>query len=715
MARQLFSPSWHSVAELRPRLLPTAVVQRQVFRSQVWYVVQDHSGGRYHRMTAPAYRLLSQMDGERTVQQIWEQANVEGHGDACTQGEVVDLLVNLHSADLLTVNLDPDSAALFSRFKKKRWSNVKQYLMNPLSVRFPLVDPEPFIRRVLPLLGWLFSPLGALVWLVVVVPALVMAVLNWGTLTHNLSDQLLSSSNLWVMAAVYPMVKLLHELGHGVAARAWGAPVREMGLMFLVFAPVPYVNASGSAIFPSKWRRAIVAAAGMLTELFVAGLAMYVWLVSEPGLVRAVAYNVMVVAGVSTLVVNGNPLLRYDAYYILSDLIEMPNLAQRGTKYLTYLWDRYVYRSEEAEMPDETPSERRWLLFYTPLAWVYRTMVTVSIILFVAGEFFVFGVLLALWGTVTLVGTPALKAYRHVTRAPHLERVRRGALKTGAGLVLATLAVLFVVPFPLRSVVTGVVWLPEQSLLRAGTPGFFQAWTRNPGSPLRANDVAFVLENADLSAELVVARARLAEAEALHRSEQYLDPAKASVSARRLKEAEALIGSLEAHVQKMQVTAQVPGVLAAFRPEDMVGTYLRQGELVGYVLDHERLVARFAVPQDDIDLVRGRLKGAELKLADSMDQTHEVLRWSSPVAGVDELPSAALALSAGGAIPTRPDDPQGLKTLQRVFLVDLALPDTARPAGFGGRAYARLDLGWEPLGWQGVRRLRQLFLGRFGV
>lgn len=715
MSRQLFSPSWHSVAELKPRLLPSAVVQRQVFRAQVWYVVQDHSGGRYHRMTATAYRLLTQMDGRRTVQEIWEQANLEGHGDACTQGEVVELLVSMHAADLLTVNLDPDSAALFSRFKKKRWSNIKQYLLNPLSVRFPLLDPEPFIRWAMPAFGWLFGLVGALVWLAVVLPAAVLAGLNWGTLTHNLSDQLLSSSNLWVMAAVYPIVKLVHELGHGFAARVWGAPVREMGLMFLVFAPVPYVNASGSAIFPSKWRRATVAAAGMLAELFLAGLAMYVWLLSEPGLVRAVTYNVMVVAGVSTLIVNGNPLLRYDAYYILSDLIEMPNLAQRGNKYLTYLWDRYVYRSEEAEMPDETPSERRWLLFYTPLAWVYRTMVTVSIILFVAGEFFFVGVLLALWGTTTLIGTPALKAYRHVSRAPHLERVRSSALKKAAALVLGVLALLFVVPVPLRSVSTGVVWLPEQSLLRAGTPGFFRSWSHQPGTALKTNDIAFVLENADLSAELEVARARLAEAEALHRSEQYLDPGKASVSARRLIETAALVASLEARLQKMQVPAQVPGVLAAFRPEDMSGTYLRQGELVGYVLDRQRLVARFVVPQDDIDLLRGRLKGAKLKLVDSMDETHMVTQWSSPVAGVDELPSAALGLAAGGSIPTRPDDPQGRKTLQRVFLVDLALPATAQPAGFGERAYARFDLGWEPLGWQGVRRLRQLFLGRFGV
>lgn len=335
MARSLFSSSWHSVADLRPRLIPLARVERHVYRDKVWYVVQDQSGGRYHRLTPAAYRLVQGMDGKRTVQALWEHANLSGHGDECTQNEVVDLLVQLHSADLLLVDTNSDSAALFARYRKKRRATLKQYLLNPMSLKFPLVDPDAFLQRIVPFTGWWFSTLGAVISMLVVVPALVLAVMHWSDLTHNFSDQILSSSNLLVMFCVYPVVKLLHELGHGIAARKWGAPVHEMGLMFLVFAPVPYVNASATAIFPSRVQRSVVAAAGMLVEVFVAAIALYVWLLIEPGVSRAVAYNVIVVAGVSTLIVNGNPLLRFDAYYIFTDLIEMPNLAQRGQKYYT--------------------------------------------------------------------------------------------------------------------------------------------------------------------------------------------------------------------------------------------------------------------------------------------------------------------------------------------------------------------------------------------
>ncbi|MDD2762170.1 MAG: PqqD family protein, partial [Methylomonas sp.] len=390
MARSLFSSSWHSVADLKPRLLPQARIERHVYRAQVWFVIQDLGGGGYHRLSPAAHALVRRMDGSQTVQALWEAANTSGLGDACTQNEVVDLLTQLHAADLLQTDTRPDSAALFDRHKKKRRATLRQYLLNPMSLKFPLFDPDALLGWLAPRLAWCFTRLGAWLWLAMVSPAVILAAQHWPELTDNLSDQVLSSSNLTVMALVYPLVKLLHELGHGLATRVWGGAVYDMGLMFLVFAPVPYVNASASAAFPSKIRRALVAAAGMLVELWLAALALYLWLLVEPGLIRAVAYNVMVVAGISTLMVNGNPLLRYDAYYILSDLIEIPNLAQRGRKYLSYWWDSTVFGAKDLETPQDTPGEKRWLLLYTPLAWCYRTFVTVSIMLFVADQFFIF-------------------------------------------------------------------------------------------------------------------------------------------------------------------------------------------------------------------------------------------------------------------------------------------------------------------------------------
>ncbi len=715
MVRSLFSPSWHSVAELRPRLMPQALIRRHVYRGQVWFVVQDRAGGRFHRLTPAAHALVAAMDGTKTVQALWEAANTSTTGDACTQNEVVDLLAQLHAANLLQADVTPDSAALFERYRKKRRDTLKQWLLNPMSLKLPLYDPDALLARWLPRLAWCFGRAGAALWLAVVLPALALAAEHWNALTHDLSGRVLSSSNLWVMFFVYPVVKLLHELGHGFATKAWGGAVHEMGLMFLVFAPVPYVDASSASAFPQKHRRAIVAAAGMLVEVFLAALALYVWLLAEPGLVRAIAFNVMLVGGVSTLLVNGNPLLRYDGYFILTDLIEMPNLAQRGQKYLAALWDRHVFGAQDVELDFESPAERRWLLLYTPLAWCYRVFITVTIMVFIAGQFFVFGVLLALWGAFSLVCLPLWKAYKHVAASPTLQRERTRAIRISAAIVAGIVLIAFAVPMPLRTRAEGVVWLPDQAILHAGGNGFFLRWLAQPGSQVTRGTPLYLLEDAQLGAELEVARAKVAEAEAKYVAEQFEDPIKAAVLARQLEQEREVLGRTEERAAKLIGYAQADGTLVTPSPQDMPGRYFKKGELLGYVLESSSLIARVVVPQDDIDLVRTRWNSAKLRLAETLTQTLPVALARQVPAAVDELPTAALGLSGGGTIPTVPGDTNGTKTIERVFLVDLGLPDDVRSTAFGERVHVRFDHGFEPLALQGMRRLRQLFLSHFNV
>ncbi|MDR0674274.1 MAG: peptidase M50 [Zoogloeaceae bacterium] len=712
---RLFSPSWHSVAELKPGLVPQVRIERHVYRGQVWHVAQDQSGGRHYRLTPAAYAFVCRMDGKRSVQALWEEANASGVGDACTQDEVVDILVQLSAADLLQVDATPDSAALFERYRKKRRSVWKQTFMNPMSVKLPLLDPDRFLASWSPRFAWCFGRAGMILWLIVVLPAIALAFRHWGELTDNLSDRALSAGNLLVLACVFPVVKLLHELGHGFAVRVWGGAVHEMGVMFLVFAPIPYVNASAASSFPSRWRRMVVAAAGMLTELFVAALALHVWLSVEPGLTRAIAWNVMFIAGISTLIVNGNPLLRYDGYYMLCDLIEMPNLAQRGQKYLTYLWDRYVFGAMDTKAPQETPAEKRWLVAYMPLAWCYRMFVLVSIILFVAGEFFIFGVLFALWGTVTLIGTPLWKAWRHVTRSGALQRRRKEAIRLSMALLALVLFLAFALPLPLRTQAEGVIWLPDQAMLRAGENGFFVRWHGAPGQAVEKGEILFELEAPMLFTEVEVARARVDEAQAKYLAERFSDPAKAQILERQLRQEEEILARLEERSARLLGVAQTNGVLAAEEAQNMPGRYFRKGESIGYVLAKDALVARVVIPQEDVHLVRTRFRGARMRFADRLEESRTVTEARSPAGAVDELPTPALGLPGGGRIPVRPDDPNGVRTTERVFMLDLALPEDMPPAAFGERVYVRFEHGWEPLAWQGLRRLRQLFLGRFGV
>ena len=715
MPRQIFSPSWHNVAQLRPRLLPHARFHRHHYRGQLWHVVYDATGGKYFRMSPGAYALARKMDGRHTVQALWESACAAGGDEIPTQNEMVELLSQLHSSELLHCDVTPDSAHLFERHRKQRFARLKQRLGNPISLRLPLIDPDAFLTRHAGKFAWLFGMRGALLWLAVVLPAAALAAQHWGELTANLSDRLFSAQNLALLSVLFVAIKVLHELGHGIATKHWGGAVPEMGVMFLVFAPVPYCDSSSAAAFRDKYRRAAVGAAGMAVELFLAGLAMFVWVTVEPGPLRAVAYNVMIVAGISTLLVNGNPLLRFDGYYILSDLIEIPNLAQRGQKYWTWICDRYLYGARELEAPPETAAELRWMLPFTVISWLYRLAMTTSIILFMAGQFFIFGVLLALWGAGQFLLMPVYKAFKHVYSSPTLQRRRNPALRTAAAILIGVVVFIGVIPAPMRTQAEGLVWLPDSALLRTGADGTLERWLVKPGTFVKRGTPVALLADAKLKAELDVADAKVEEFQARYDTAEFSKPAAAEQLLPQLEQQRRELKRAKERYARLIVESDSDGVLVAPQFLDLPGQYLRQGTLIGYLMARDKLIARVAVVQDNIDLVRTRLKRTQLRLAETLPDTHEVSVLREMPGAVDELPSTALSPAGGGHIPTDPRDPKGVKILDRVFLLDLALPRDVSPDTFGSHVYVRFEHFNEPLATQWYRRLRQLLLSRFDV
>lgn len=715
MKRTVFSQSWHSVAKLRPKLLPHARIHSHDYRGQHWFVLSDSTSGRNHRISPDSYAIVSKMNGRRTVEELWDEACESGGDGIPTQDELVKLLMQLHSNDLLYCDVTPDSAELFERYRKRKWQKWKNLVTQPLSIRIPLYNPDDLLSRWAHHFSWLFTPFGALLWIAVVLPALVLAGQHWDELTLNLSDQVLSADNLLVLVIVFPFVKAAHELGHGFAAKVWGGGVHEMGIMFLVFAPIPYVDASSASTFRSKHRRAVVGAAGMLAEVFLAALAMYVWVLVEPGVVRAIAFNVMLIAGISTIIVNGNPLLRFDGYFILSDLIEMPNLAQRGQKYLTYLSDRYLFGARELTPPNDSRAEKTWFVGYTISAWCYRMFIMVTIILFVAGEFFIFGVILAIVAVIGFIGKPLWKGWKHLLESPTLHRYRgRAIVSTVTLIVLVTVFVTYV-PMPLRTLSEGVVWLPDNALVRAQADGAFQRWLVDPSSKVDKGDVLLVMENPELEAELKVARARVREVQGRYNVEQFTNPVEADALRKQLLYEKESLRDIEERYGKLVIQSVGSGVLTVERPHNMTGRFYRKGSLLGYVMDREQLVARVAVSQDDIGLVRSAIQSVEIRFVDSVPERHRVSVLREVPSGLNELPTLALSPAGGGTIPVDPGDSKGLKTLNRVFFLDVSLPKDALPETFGGRVYVRFIHGAEPLASQAYRRVRQLLLSRFSV
>ena len=705
-------PSWHRVSGLRPRLRSHLSVGRHRYRGSAWYVVEDKASGRIHRFTPAVYLFVGRMDGKHSVDEIWSKVVGQLGDDAPTQGEIIRLLSQLHAADLLQTDAAPDAKELLDRYTRHSRSQLRRKLTNPMSIKIPLWDPDRFLDRTLGLVRPLFSGIGGLVWLATIIAATVAALMHWNELTESMADQIFAAENLLTMALLFPILKLFHELGHGYATKIAGGEVHEMGVMLLVFAPIPYVDASSSAAFSNKWSRALVGAAGMMCELFIAAMAMFIWLAVEPGIVRSVAYHTMLVAGVSTIVFNSNPLLRFDGYYILCDLLEIPNLGLRSTRYWVWVMEHYLF-GVDGHPPPTGPGERRWLVFYAPTAFVYRTFVLFGIAIFVASEYFVIGVLIAGWGIISSLLLPSLKAVGQVVAGERFRRRRLRAVSITFAGIFGLLTILFLAPLPLHTVAEGVVWLPEESFVRAGDGGFVKFVAARPGERVSPGDLLFESEDATLATEVKALQSQVAALRLRHASERFADRVQADITRQELEVKENnLVRALE-RTSALSVRSAFAGTFLVPNMEDLPGRYFKRGEILGYVVLAQSRIARVVVTQDDIDLVRQRLVGIEMRLANRPAETVEASVVREVPAASDRLPSKALTNAGGGRFAIDPRDSAQVRTLQRTFQFDLELPQDASNANFGSRVHVRFNHGWEPLGWQCYRRVRQLFLARF--
>jgi len=715
MSAPLLSSSWYRVAGLRPRLRSHARLYRHRYRGELWYLLQDPASGRVHRFTPAARLIIAAMDGERSVADLWQLAN-KRLGDASpTQDEIIHLLGQLHAADLLQSDVSPDTAELFSRGERDVKARRARSYANPMALRIPLWDPEAFLERFRPAIGFIWSRWGALIWLAVVLPALLLVPPHWADLTNDFTDRVLAVNNLLVLYLLFPLIKALHELGHASATKAGGGEVHDMGIILLVLLPVPYVEASAATTFRSKRQRALVGAAGMAAELFLAALAFYVWLLIEPGVVRAVLFNVMLIASVSTVLFNGNPLLRYDAYYILADLIEMPNLALRSLRYWGYLIERYALGVEDAEGPEASRSERAWFVGYGIASSIYRVIVTVVIALFIASRFFVVGVLLAGWALVAMAVLPALRGLQHLTASPRLRRHRRRALGVTLGSAGALLVFAVAVPLPYHSQAEGVIWLSEDAMLRAGTNGFFGSFLARPGTRVSRGDPLVRCDDPALEAQLRLSEAKVDQLKAEYATEFVSDRARAEIVRERLESERASLALAQERAAELIVRARTDGVFVAPEASDMPGRYYRKGELLGYVIGASQPLARVVVPQDAIDQVRVATDRVRVRLADHPGLVARGTIVRQVPAGETYLPSRALATEGGGEIPTDPRDTNGPKALERMFQFDVALAGLPQGEPFGERVYVRFEHKMEPLAARWYRSIRLLFLSRFNV
>jgi len=715
MSRSLFSSSWYRVADLKPRLRPHTIIHRQVFRGKVWYILQDPQTGRFHSLSELSNLMICLMDGRRTMRDIWEAAGRRSSDDPPTQDETIQLLSQLHAADVLQGEFPPDFDEMAQRSETANQRRTMQQLRNPMAVRIPLFDPNRLLDFTLPFVRPLFTAPGFLAWLALVLTGFVLAALHWPELTSDVSDRVLAAENVAVIMCVYPLVKSLHELGHAYATKIWGGELHEVGFMLLVFIPVLYVDASASAAFSQKRRRVVVGAAGILVEMALASIATIVWIYGSPGLGRTVAFNVMLIGGVSTLLFNGNPLLRFDGYYIFSDLIEIPNLGSRANAYFFYLVQRHLFRVDDIETPIHVPSEGKWLLGYAVLSFAYRMMVSLGIALFLATKLLAIGLVMAIWSVIAIAIWPIFKGLRFLATSSRLNGQRRRAITIVSAFALAALVGLFLIPLPYSTIAEGVIIVPDQAEVRAKTEGFVSGVVVAAGAEVTPHQTLIALEDPILNAKVEVLGAQLEETRQRLEAVRLIDRVQSEMFEEQAAHLTERLASLRKQEQGLAVDSDQGGRFIVARPEDMPGRFIRRGELLGYVVADNPPVVRVLAPQSDVDLISQPTTIVEARLAENLEHPlgARILR-ASPAAQQD-VPSLALTTRGGGSIALDPSHAQRPQSLFSFFQLDVELLASTGVGRLGSRVYVRFKHGDEPIAWRMLRSARQFFLGQFRV
>ena len=707
MQESLFSELWYRVAGTRPHLRPEVQVQRQHVRGERWYLLLNAADGRQFRINHRAYEFVGRCDGVRTVEQVWNELLEQFRDDAPTQHEVIHTLGELERQSLLAHDGEVDPATLVQR-RDERAQQKNQRFVNPLALRVPLGDPTALLERFGRTPRFLFNPFTLVLWLVAALAAFAVSAPQWTVLANHAADYMGTPRYLVLAWVLFPLLKALHELAHALAVRRWGGDVREYGFTLFVLVPAPYVDASAAAAFPRRHQRFVVGAAGMMAELAVAAVALLVWANVQPGFVRDLAFVTMFIASVSTVMFNGNPLLRFDAYYLLCDAFDLPNLGSRSRAWWRNAMVRALGGASAAQPMRATGGEDKWLVAYAPLSFAAQVSVSTVLVLWLGGHSAMLAGVAALFLLFTIVLKPAAGTASSVWAAAAPVGGRRRAACVSAIAGVALVAAVCAVPLPFHTTASGVVWPPEQARVRPGTDGFIVELRARDGDWVKRGQVLAILEDPALHAQRSKLTNRLEQLQASRYGSMLQSPEQSRHAEEEIARTEAELHRTEQRLAELVVRAQAEGALAMPNQRDLPGTFVAKGTTIAYVLERSDVAIRAALPELDAAIVREGTRAIAVRIAGVREAHAAELVRDIPAATFD-LPSPALGDRGGGPHATDTADKEGIRTRQPVVLVDLKVPGRAVER-LGATVSVRFDHGAQPLARRWYRQVRQVFL-----
>ncbi len=727
---------------LKLRRRPDLQSKKQSYHGRSYWVVKEPVGLNYFRFHEEEFAILNMLDGITSLQQIKDRFQAEFAPQRITLQDLQQFVGMLHRSGLVISEATGQGRQLRRRGDQKKKKERLGKLANVFALRFRGIDPERILNFLNPFTWWLFTLPCLIFMLMFGLSALMLVLVNFQEFRTKLPtfEQFFAAHNWIWLGTTMGIVKILHEFGHGLSCKRYGGECHEMGFMFLVFTPCLYCNVSDSWMLPNKWHRVFIGAAGMYVELILASIATFLWWFSEPGMFNFLCLSVMFICSVSTVVFNGNPLLRFDGYYILMDILEIPNLRQKATEILKRWFQQYCLGLELQENPFLPQRRQGWFALYTVASVVYRWVVVFSIMMFLMKVLEPYGLeaigrLVAVVGLTGMIVQPIWQIIKFFRTPGKASKMKRKNVLTSLTVAAAIVAAIVFVPFPFHVDCAVEIQPQNASQVFAMVPGKLTSWNKRPGDTVQAEETIAELESLDLKIQKLKADSEfeialtsynvtVEQANYDQQARSELDTKREIALAKKL-----VVDKLQEQIRLLSVKAPSSGVIlpAPSKPlpkqasdeeqlptwhgnpfdEKNKGAIFAESDLLCVIGDPGRMEAVLVVDQHDIDLV---FEGQE---ADIKIESARLDTFSGKIEKISEMEMKqtpeSLSQQVGGRLNTEMGEDGRLRPISTSYQARVPLENVDVPLRTGYRGQAKIYVGWKSLGWRIYRFCARTF------
>ncbi|MDR1959971.1 MAG: biotin/lipoyl-binding protein [Planctomycetaceae bacterium] len=731
-----------SARKLPIKIRPDLGSRKHQYQGRSYWVVKDPVGSKYFRFQEEEFAILQLLDGSRSLDEVKEDFESQFPPQKITLDELQSFIGQLHQSGLILAGVQNQGHELNKRGKKKQRQMLIAAVSNILAVRFKGIDPNSLLTWLEPKFRFMFYPVTVFLCMVLWASAAGLILVEFDQFRSKLPgfQSFFSPSNIFLLSVMLGITKIIHEFGHGITCKHFGGDCHEMGVMLLVLTPCLYVNVSDSWMIPSKWKRAMIGAAGVYVECTLAAICTFLWWFSRPGLFNYLCLNVMFISSVSTIVFNINPLLRYDGYYILADLLEIPNLRQKATKILSKKSMEWFLGMEQPDDPFLPKRNQGLFIAYTIAAVCYRWVVMASILFFVYKIFQSVGLrvvaqMIAVMSLYGLLVMPVIQMIKFFYVPGRIYKVKRVRFLLSLSVIVGLIALILFYPLPYRVYAPFTVQL-QQDAKQIYVPtkgGILTSLNVQAGQQVSAGQVLGQLTNLELQMEIQDLNAQVKKAEEDLKNlylEQNIDQTAGAQIPQVEETLLALQGQLEEkkrELQEMTLAAPIAGTVippewrtyrelpggqlsgwwgTPLEPRN-TGASLERGTLFCEVGDPAKMEVIIVLNQDNINFV---MPGQKVEM---MFVEYPGVRFGGTVKDVEsrqmETIPTQLSTKGKGEVPTKTDTDNTEKPSSPSYRVSVLLdnPDRLIHVGMTGRG--KIHVAPQTLGQRAWRIVMQVF------